>query len=514
MNKFTKFIVVFVFLIVAQPLKAQINNLVINGSSTHFTMMSGDLISWSYDLPVGGTANIEIWLDVNGNHILEPSTDVIWHAFSQTDGQFNNYGPPDMDGEVNGHIIFEANVGLAPTEYILLFTNNNATVSISGTVTPLISPALTISGTITVPPGKSAQYLVLNLEADGENNNGGFWTAISDINGYFEIQMNSDTTGNPWRLGIDNSYRISSSVQSPQSIYLTLDPGIATNYPGNNFEFIQAAAEVKGIITDENGNPKIGEDVFVSANMGAMNRFTRSILDGSYSIGFLSNELPLMNVWLGAGNTNDPSIVSAAKQIPIIDSGDVIIKNLKIYNVNSTISGVVTLNGVPPNMNLEIHAHVQDTAFVRTWTDLEGNYSLNVSNLLYNYVLNVVNLPSNYSQYSITAHPGQTNVNFNFTTTDIEPNSSTIPEQFALLQNFPNPFNPSTVIKWQTPIGSWQTLKIYDILGNEITTLINEYKPAGNHEITFDASNYPSGIYLYTLHAGNFVSTKLMLLLK
>jgi len=88
------------------------------------------------------------------------------------------------------------------------------------------------------------------------------------------------------------------------------------------------------------------------------------------------------------------------------------------------------------------------------------------------------------------------------------------PEIFILDQNYPNPFNPSTIITWQSPVSSHQTLKIYDILGNEVATLVNEYKSAGNYEVEFDASKLSSGIYLYKLQAGEFISTKKMILIK
>jgi hypothetical protein len=85
---------------------------------------------------------------------------------------------------------------------------------------------------------------------------------------------------------------------------------------------------------------------------------------------------------------------------------------------------------------------------------------------------------------------------------------------FALHQNYPNPFNPSTKISWQLPVGSQQILKIYDVLGNEITTLVDEYKPAGRYEVEFNAANLPSGVYFYQLNAGEFISKKKMILLK
>lgn len=88
------------------------------------------------------------------------------------------------------------------------------------------------------------------------------------------------------------------------------------------------------------------------------------------------------------------------------------------------------------------------------------------------------------------------------------------PSEFVLGQNYPNPFNPSTKIKWQTSVGGLQTLKIYDIIGEEIATLVNEYRPAGNYEIEFKAKGLPSGVYFYQLKSGSFVQTKKMILLK
>jgi photosystem II stability/assembly factor-like uncharacterized protein len=85
---------------------------------------------------------------------------------------------------------------------------------------------------------------------------------------------------------------------------------------------------------------------------------------------------------------------------------------------------------------------------------------------------------------------------------------------FELEQNYPNPFNPLTIIKYQIPKLDFVTLKVYDVLGNEILTLVNEKIPAGSYEFDFDAAGLPSGIYLYRLQAGEFMETKKMILIK
>lgn len=89
-----------------------------------------------------------------------------------------------------------------------------------------------------------------------------------------------------------------------------------------------------------------------------------------------------------------------------------------------------------------------------------------------------------------------------------------LPGQYELKQNFPNPFNPATTIKYQVPEQSFVMLKVYDILGKEVCSLVNEVKKTGEYEVQFDGSKLSSGVYFYQLRAGNFVETKKLLLLK
>ncbi|MFC2134768.1 T9SS type A sorting domain-containing protein [Bacteroidota bacterium] len=99
--------------------------------------------------------------------------------------------------------------------------------------------------------------------------------------------------------------------------------------------------------------------------------------------------------------------------------------------------------------------------------------------------------------------------------TDVDDNMySNIPSSFQLNQNYPNPFNPTTVISFHLPASSHAVLKVYDVLGNEVATLIDEYKSPGTYEVTFNGSDLSSGIYLYTVQAGNLSETKKLVLMK
>jgi len=100
------------------------------------------------------------------------------------------------------------------------------------------------------------------------------------------------------------------------------------------------------------------------------------------------------------------------------------------------------------------------------------------------------------------------------TTTGVSSIGVEVPESFLLKQNYPNPFNPTTNINFSIPKSGLVSLKVYDMVGKEVATLINEVKNAGNYLVGFNAANLPSGAYFYRLESGSFVETKKMLLIK
>ena len=100
------------------------------------------------------------------------------------------------------------------------------------------------------------------------------------------------------------------------------------------------------------------------------------------------------------------------------------------------------------------------------------------------------------------------------TPTEVRSNKETGPESFDLSQNYPNPFNPTTLISYQVPSKALVVMKVYDMLGREIQTLVNEQQSAGSHSIIFSASNLPSGVYFYRLQTGTFAETKKLMVLK
>ena len=138
------------------------------------------------------------------------------------------------------------------------------------------------------------------------------------------------------------------------------------------------------------------------------------------------------------------------------------------------------------------------------------------SNSLYG---NILTAPSS-GTYTVNA--GFKSPSFKWGTTSAILNVSGIDEEligsnpntFELYSNYPNPFNPSTKIRYAIPQTSFTVLKVYDITGTEVMTLVNEERPAGIYEVNFDAVNLASGTYIYQLQAGNYSEAKKMILLR
>src|ERR1035437_231165 len=149
-------------------------------------------------------------------------------------------------------------------------------------------------------------------------------------------------------------------------------------------------------------------------------------------------------------------------------------------------------------------------ADINTWQKIASVKAADLSNSPRNY---------SYADKNITA--GKYNYRLKMVDNDGSFNYSSIvnvdisaPVKFELAQNFPNPFNPSTTIRYQLPVNSRITLKVFDMLGKEVTTLVNEQKLAGSYEVTLNADKLSSGVYYYQLKTDNFVQTKKFALVK
>ena len=109
---------------------------------------------------------------------------------------------------------------------------------------------------------------------------------------------------------------------------------------------------------------------------------------------------------------------------------------------------------------------------------------------------------------------GSTMWKFGTVLTSVGNDGSSLPNKFSLDQNYPNPFNPSTKIEYTLQIASNVTLKVYNVLGQVVATLVSEKQDVGTHSATFEASQFTSGVYFYKINAGNYTATRKMMLIK
>ncbi|MBK9332036.1 MAG: T9SS type A sorting domain-containing protein [Ignavibacteria bacterium] len=133
-------------------------------------------------------------------------------------------------------------------------------------------------------------------------------------------------------------------------------------------------------------------------------------------------------------------------------------------------------------------------------TPISNNYSFTDRNLtsgIYNYRLKQIDFNGNFEYFNLNSE-----VNIG------------VPAKFELSQNYPNPFNPSTQINYNLPVDGKVSLRLFDMSGKEISTIVNEVKTAGYYSVSFNAGNLPSGVYFYSIEANDFSAVKKMMLVK
>lgn len=198
--------------------------------------------------------------------------------------------------------------------------------------------------------------------------------------------------------------------------------------------------------------------------------------------------------------------------------------NLQLVNNQYQLNKIFINSGGVNSSTIKLNYKVGSASFQQASMNYDGT-------LKYNYLLpsatngTVIEFYFEYNNTTGTALREPASTNYKISYGDLVVNNITdvkdvteIPAEYKLMQNYPNPFNPATTIQFSVPLetSSLQlvSLKIYDVLGREVATLVNEYKSSGNYQIKFDGSTLVSGVYFYRLQAGSFSETKKMLLVK
>lgn len=517
------FLLLFIGLFFTNQSQAQVTNLVVNGTSpgSTFTMESGGAMSWSFDVPnPGDTGFVEIWLDLNNSGTID-SGDKIWQQFGHIDGDTQgNNGPPDTDGQANGTVTLTGfKLGLAPASYVMKVTNNGTGQEVAGTVTRLTNVAFTISGKVTVPNGVDPQNVTVELSRN-EQYMPFFWDGLTDAQGNYTIEMTGDTTGNPWDLRLLEGQFDGNLITPSNGYQVTVDGNKA------NMDFTVAASDAKvvGTLRDENGTPMPNQTITLQDVSNVIKHYVDTDMNGFFQFGLSNTELNGQKWFIQTafGDTTT-TYMDYRKEFPnVIVNGDSIHQDLTAYLANSTITGQVSFQSsalfggnnqeVAQITIIAMTDSTQSTVHNDTTT---GNYTLRVSDKLPSYRLFGIDLPSGYDPITIqNVAPGATNVNFNYTLTDVKERTSGIPESFSISQNYPNPFNPTTNINYDIPNESFVNIVVFNELGQKVMILVNKEQKVGKYVVSFNAKNMSSGIYYYQIKAGNFMQTKKMILLK
>jgi M6 family metalloprotease-like protein len=289
-----------------------------------------------------------------------------------------------------------------------------------------------------------------------------------------------------FRVGFDNEYDV---LFANNILYAAGRPSYATDYfnPGYN-EILSYYSHPStnentgfGINFIAGPNGKIVSDIYIGP----------SILNASPSKAYNMQ----MQIYTGGGDWNPQLSWSAFVEQDVITGGFIeverSIKDPRIYPVQwSSWSKITTLGGTATS-------YIDQGITTAGGGICQAKYRIRAKDSQNKYSLYSDEVQTNYDPYFLK-----------------EVRTQNTPREYSLHQNYPNPFNPSTTIKYQIPGDGYVVVKVYNILGGEVATLVHGYRTAGSYEVHFDASTLPSGIYVYRLTSGEYTEIRKMSLMK
>jgi hypothetical protein len=278
--------------------------------------------------------------------------------------------------------------------------------------------------------------------------------------------------------------------------------------PNNTQIFFSAAALLITLLvsnisfsqTDYNMN--LTQPVMISENVIEFEVYIRSVNNNFYLTSYQCSFL--FNSAIAKGGTLNFTYVEGTSQLINLPSFGVGINSIDGMP-KLTFASMADLDTITEMQKLVGRFRLQNTGpFTNSNPNITWSFEGIVSTILTGETFQNITVPANHT-YNLTL--------------GFDSQTSAVLDEYKLFQNYPNPFNPTTKIRYTIPSAGTSLmklvqLKVYDVLGNEVAALVDEYKEAGAYEENFDASGLASGMYLYRLQAGDFISTKKLILIR
>lgn len=360
------------------------------------------------------------------------------------------------------------------------------------------------------------------------------WTALQAAaqNGH---EVGSHTVSHPSLSSLSNDQQTAEYKNSQEAINarVTAQKCLTIAYPNcvtGNVALIKqyfiAGRICSGTIISKNPTDFMNLSSFVCGSQSSIQRtsdFTAKFDAASSANGWLVLLFHAIDSESGYSPTSSTQLKGALDYIKTNDSkfwvstfsnvaryikerNSVSVSELVGLNNNITIKVTDTLDNSIYNVPVTVRRPIPDG-----WTayELKQNGTTLPSELIENGGVK-------YIMFNVVPDAGDISLNKTNTTGIQDEKVGSVPSKFSLDQNYPNPFNPGTVIRYQISAPSHVMLKVYDLLGREVATLVDEYKLAGNYnsEFSIDNSQLSNGVYFYTLRAGNYLETRKMMLVK
>jgi len=312
-----------------------------------------------------------------------------------------------------------------------------------------------------------------------------------------------------------------------------MESGITVSDDTTTVDFVTPVvtidAVISGTVTDTTDNPL--EEAWVSASpwlseldndlWGGGELFFEAETDasGSYEMDVMGFDNRYYRVYADYWDPETWDLwVGGVDSVSVL-TGETATVNLQLHIViySSEVCGQVTFEGQPV-MDAEVSAYNNETdEYFVTFTDENGYYCMGITNGNYDVCANMPDQGMMACSYS-DIWDAESTSDFDFGEVAVE-SEKLLPDRFILYQNHPNPFNPVTTIRYDLPEGNRVRLTVYDMLGHEVTNLINDFQDAGYHATTWNGrdrygNELATGVYIYQLKAGDFISTKKLILLK